>query len=136
MLQSNITQQRVSVVGEGTLLEVGVTNLLTTRTDLLVSRAIYSNDIAFLDIIKRDRPDVLLVCESGLLDTVRILILVLSPPIVTSLRIVIVRLRTNVIDVYARPIVVEGKLFRKPRRIMVKTEDDLLNAIRRKHNVH
>lgn len=132
MLQSNVTQQRISVVGEGSLFDEGVAHLLTHKTDLLVSRAIYSDDLAFLEIIKRDRPDVMLVCESGLLDTVRILILVLSPPIVMRLRIVIVQLASNVIDVYARPIVVAGKMSRKTRRIIVKTEDDLLNAVRRK----
>ena len=135
MLQSNFTQERVFIVGDGSLFDEGITHLLTHGTNLLVSHATYSDDLAFLNIIESDRPDVILVNESGSLGTKRILDLVLPHPIVMGLRIVVVRLRNNEIDVYAGPIFVAGKMSYRPRRIIVKTGDDLLNAVRRKHNV-
>ncbi len=130
MLQSNLVQQRVFVVGDGSLLDDGVTHMLTHRTDLLVSRAIYSDDFAFLNSIKSERPDVILVCESGSLDTARILDLVLAQVMAMAMavRIVVVRLRDNMIDVYARPAFVAGRMLSKPRQIIAKTGDDLLKV--------
>ena len=73
MLQSNLTERRVFVVGNGSLFDEGVIHLLTHETDLIVSRAIYSDNLAFQRMIRQDQPDVLLVCESNTMDTERIL---------------------------------------------------------------
>jgi hypothetical protein len=134
LLQSNITQQHVTIVGDGSLFDQAITQLLTRRADLLVSRSVYSDELAFLNIIRQGRPDVILVNESGSLDAVRILDLVSSHPMVMGLCIVIVRLCNNVIDVYERPIFVVEKISCSSRRIIVRTGDDLLNALRRKQN--
>ena len=134
MLDSNFTQQRVFIVGEDLLFDEGVTHLLAQRTDLLVSRAKFSDEIVFLNTIEQDLPDVILVCEFGSLDTVRILDLVSSHALVMRLLVVVIRLYNNVIEVYERQMIVAGKMHFKPHRIIAETEDDLLNAIRRKHN--
>jgi hypothetical protein len=134
MLQSNITQQRIFLVGEGLLFDEIVTQLLTFGTDLLVSRAIYSDNLAFLNIIEGNRPDAMLICDSGALDPARILALVSSHPLTTGLRTVVARLDNNVLDVYARPICVEGKMYSRPRQIIARTGNDLINILRRKYN--
>ena len=102
--------------------------MLTHRTDLLLSRAIYSNDFTSLDNINSDKPDVILVCESGPLEAARIFDLVSSYPTVIGLRIVVISLRNNVIDVYSRPTFAAGKISAKPRRITARTGDDLVSA--------
>lgn len=135
MLQSNfVQQQRVFVVGEGSLFDEGVTQLLAQETNLLVSRATYSDDPAFLNQIESDRPDVILVCESGSLDSARILALVSSHPKTRGLPVVVTRLDNNMLNVYARPVVVDGKMYSKPRRIIARTGNDLINNLRRKYN--
>ena len=111
------------------MFDEGVTHLLTQRTDFLVSRAKFSDETAFLNTIKQDLPDVILVCESGSLDAARILDLVSSQAMVMRLLVVVIQLYNNVIDVYERQMIVAGK-----HRIIAETEDDLLNAVRRKHN--
>ena len=134
MLQLAFAQQRVSIVGEGSLFDEGVAHLLADRTNFLVSRAIYSDEHAFLNIIKQDPPDVILVCESGSLDPARILDIVSSHAMMMRLLVVVIRLYNNVIDVYESHMVVAGKMYFKPQRIIAETENDLLNAVRRKHN--
>ena len=78
MSDSNFTQQHVIIVGEDSLFDEGVTNLLAQQTDLLLSRAIFSDERVFLDTVKQELPDVILVCDSGSLDAARILDLVSS----------------------------------------------------------
>jgi hypothetical protein len=134
MLDSNVTQQRIFIVGEETLFEEGVMRLLAQRTNYLVSHAKFSDEPVFLSTIKQYLPDVILVCESGSLDAARILDLISSQAMVMRLLVVVVRLYNNVIDVYERPMIVEEKMHIKSQQIIARTEDDLLNAIRRKHN--
>ena len=136
MLESNFNQKQILIVGDGSIFDEGVTRLLTQATNLLVSHPIYSDDLAFLNIIKMDnRPDVILVCEFSSLDTAHILNSVSSHPTVMGLPFVVVRNSDTVIDVYARPIIVAGKMSSKPRQIIVTKVDDLLNVVRRKYHV-
>ena len=127
MLHSNFTQ-RVIIVGDGSLFDEGIAKMLTNRTHLLLSRAICSNDFISLDNINSDQLDVILICESDLLEAAHIFDLVLSHPMAKGLRIVVIRLRNNVIDVYPRKTFVAGKISAKPRRITARTCDDLVSA--------
>jgi len=136
MSDSNFTQQHVFIVGEDSLFDEGVTNLLAQQTDLLLSHAKFSDERVFLDTIKQELPDVILVCESGSLDAARILDLVSSQTMLRRLLlvvIIVIRLHNNVIDVYERPKIVAGKINFKPRRIIAQTENDLLNIVSRKY---
>ena len=136
MLNSNFTQQHVFIVGEDSLFDEGITHLLAQQTDLLVSRGKFSDERVFLDTVKQELPDVILICESGSLDAARILDLVLSQAMLMRLLlvvIVVIRLHNNVIDVYERPKIVAGKINFKPRRILAETENDLLNIVSRKY---
>ncbi len=134
MLNSESPPQSVCIVGDGSLFQEVIELLVTERTNLLVSSAIYSDDLAFLDPIASRPLDVILVCETDSLNSKHILNSVLAFLTVTGLRIVIVRLDAPVIDVYACPTLVDGKLFGRPRRINAKSGDDLIDAIRRKRN--
>jgi hypothetical protein len=136
MSDSNFTQQHVFIVGEDSLFDEGVTNLLAQQTDLLLTHAKFSDERVFLDTIKQELPDVILVCESGSLDAARILDLVSSQALLVRLLlvvIVVIRLHNNVIDVYERPNIVAGKINFKPRQIIAETENDLLNIVSRKY---
>ena len=136
MSDSNFTQQHVFIVGEDSLFDEGITNLLAQQTDLLLSHAKFSDERVFLDTIKQELPDVILVCESGSLDAARILGLVSSQTMLRRLLlvvIIVIRLHNNVIDVYERPKIVAGKINFKPRRIIAQTENDLLNIVSRKY---
>ncbi len=136
MSDSNFTQQHVFIVGEDLLFDEGVTNLLAQRTDLLLSHAKFSDERVFLNTVKQELPDVIVVCESGSLDVARILDLVSSQALLMRLLlavIVVIRLHNNVIDVYERPKIAAGKINFKPRRIIAQTENDLLNIVSRKY---
>jgi len=134
MLNSNLSLQHVFIVGDGSILNEGVKQILTQETDMHVSSATYTDDHAFLNTIELDRPDVFLLCESDSLDPNRIVVLVSALLAAMELLIVVVRLHNNMIDVYARPASFVGVLSYKPRRIIARTGNDLVNALRRKAN--
>ncbi len=134
MLESISIQQRVFVIGDGSLLSEGVTRILEEETSLRVSCATYSDDQSFLDIIVWDKPEVILVCESGKLDVTHIFEVVLSQQFVIGLLIIIIRLSNNMIDVYANATLDGGKFIGKPKQISPMTKKNLLIAVRRNHN--
>ena len=110
MLDSNSTQPGVLIIGEGALFDEGITELLTRRTNLTVSHIVYSDEMGFLNIIKRAQPDVSLVCQSGSLDTKHILDSISVSSLIIGLCIFVVRLSSPVIDIYERPILNVGKV--------------------------
>ena len=134
MLRSNFTQQRVLIVGDGSLFESCVTYVLTDDTDFVVTRQTYSDDLVFLNTIKLNKPDVILVCESSSFDPSRILDLVSSHSMAVELPIFVVRLYKNMIDVYEDRTPSERKKSPTRKRIITRTGADLRNAIRRKYN--
>ena len=137
MLDLKNTQQLVFIVGDGSLFDSAVTQLVTHGTDLQVSHVIYSDPPTFLDLIQWDEwPETILVNESGLLEADHILGLVSaqivsSEPVIVGTRIIIVHVNVNMIDVYTHPIFVAGKILSKPRQINIRTGADLLNVVTR-----
>lgn len=127
MLDSNFTQQRVFVVGQDSLFEEGITRILE-RADILVSHAKFSDELTFLNTVKQDLPDVILVCESFSIGAARILDLV-SEQAMMSMLVVVIRLHNNTVDIYGRSMNVAGKTNSQPQRIIVETGNDLLNAV-------
>ena len=142
MLDLNSTQQSVFIVGDGSLFDSGVTQLVTHGTDLQVSHAVYSDPPTFLDQIQWDQwPETILINESGLVEANHILGLVSaqivsSEPVIVGTRIIIVRISVNLIDVYTHPIFVAGKMFSKPHRISIQTGDELLNFVKNARRDH
>ncbi len=104
MLHSNLSTKRAFIVGDGSLFEEGVTNLLTLGTDILVSRAKYTDDLALLDAVSQSRPDVILLNESSTyINPTHILDLLFATPSLSALCIIIIRLGNSMIDVYEMP---------------------------------
>ena len=130
MPDSNLTQKRVVIVGDGSLFDVGITKLLTQRTNLLVSHTIFFDDIAFLNAIKRDQPNMILMCESVSLEPEDVIASISIDPIVIGLCIFVVRLSSPIIDVYERPILNAGKISHRPRSIIARTTNDLIEILR------
>ncbi len=104
MLNLKLSTRRVFIVGDASLFEEGITKLLSFGgTELLVSGAKYTDDPAFLEVITQNQPDVILLNESTALDSAHILNLLLSAPSLTALYIIIIRLNSNLVDVYEMP---------------------------------
>lgn len=129
MPYSDQSTQRVLIFGES-IFEEGIANLLTDGADLLVSSAKYTDDLAFLDEIAQKRPDVILLNESMPQNTVRILKLLFSIPSLAGLRVIIVRLSDNLVDVYEMRQQAGAKNEYERQQINVTKRDELVAAVR------
>lgn len=114
MSHSDLSSQRVLIFGDS-IFEEGVANLHKDGVDLQVSSAKYSDDFAFLTEITEKRPDVIVLNESTPQNTVRILKLLFSIPALAGLRVIVIRLSDNMIDVYemSKQAIVEDNYKRK-----------------------
>ena len=129
MLNTNLQSQRVSIVGNSSLFEEGLSHLLTFETNLQVSDSEYFDDISFLKDISHKKPDVILLNESSRLNLARMLDLLFSIPSLSGRRVIIVRLTNNVIDVYDFPYRTHLRRFHKQRQFIVTKPEDLIAAV-------
>ena len=129
MPNSDLSTQRVLVFGDS-IFEEGVANLLKDGADLHVSSAKYTDDLAFLAEIAEKRPDVLMLHESTPKNTVRILKLLFSIPALAGLRVIVIRLSDNMVDVYEMPKRVAARNEYKRKQINVTKPDKLMKVVR------
>jgi hypothetical protein len=133
MMDSIINKFHVTVIGDGSLLSEGVTQILATETDLHISAATYSDDHPFLEIVEWIPPDAILVCDTGVVEMGHIFNVLSSQQLVMGLLIIIIRLSTNMIDCYANASFEEGKIAGELMQIMPMARSDLINMLKRNH---
>ena len=100
--RKNKPRRRVLVVGFGSLLEQGVQSLLAQEPEVQVWEVKYTDEVAFLLDVVQTRPDVILFHETGALDSDRIFDLLRAIPTRETLRVIILRSSSPVIDVYEK----------------------------------
>lgn len=98
-----LSNRHVFIVGEDMLFDEGVANLLTTRTEMRVSRAKYTDNAWLVNSVLQNHPDTLLLAESDALGSTRLLDLIFSISLLENLRVVVVRLENTIVDVYEYP---------------------------------
>ena len=118
MPNSNFPSRRVLIFGES-IFEEGIARLLESGAGLQVLGARYTDDFAFLNEIAQKQPDVIMLNESTPQNTAQILKLLFSIPSLASLRVVVIRLSNNMIDVYEMP-----------KRFAVTKQDELVAIVR------
>ena len=129
MSHSDFSTQRVLIFGES-ILEEGIANLLGNGDDMQVSSAKYTTELAFLDEIAQKQPDVIMLNESTPLNTTRILKLLFSIPSLARLRVIVIRLSDNMIDVYEMPKHFEAGKEIEREQFNITKPDELVTAVR------
>ena len=119
MLPSNLSLQRISIVGDNSLFEEGVAHLLTLGTDLAVSGITYTDDLSFLNAISHNKPDAILLNESTTFDVCHILELLFTESSLSARYVIVIRLDNNTVDVYEMP-----------KRFVITKRDELINVVR------
>lgn len=127
---SNLSSRRVFIVGDNSLFEEGIAQLLAFGTDLSVSNTKYTDDPAFLDTIAQNQPDVILLNESTSQNTAAILKLLFSIPSLVGLRVIIVRLSDNIVDVYEMPKQAVARNETERQQFNITNPDELMSVVR------
>lgn len=129
MTHSDHATQRILIFGES-IFEEGLANLLSDGADLQVSSSRYTDELEFLYKIAKKRPDAIVLNESTPLNTARILKLLFSIPSLTDLRVIIVRLNDNLVDVYEMPKQAVAKNEYERQQINVTNQKELVAVVR------
>lgn len=119
MFRPILSIQRVCIVGEDSLFEEGIKNLLTLGTDLSISNVKYTDDSSLMKSINEAKPDVILLSESTLPDHAHILEMLLSNQTLTAMFAIVIRLSSSVVDVY-----------NMPKRFAITKSDELVAVVR------
>jgi hypothetical protein len=117
MLQSpcSCSSQFVYVLGNGSMLDEGVTHVLSSKTTMDVSGRVYKDDATFLEDVQLSRPEV-------------ILNLLLSVSSLIGMRVIFISLYNNLIDVYdRRPD--QDAVYDRQRMIIAATSNDLVDLV-------
>ncbi len=93
---------RVLILGDGSLFDNGLTNLLTHEDSIVVSNLTYSSDVTFVSEFMLERPEVLVLFEGGPLSVSRVFELIEDVPELTHLRVITVLSDNNSVYVYEK----------------------------------
>lgn len=108
------------------IFEEGIAHILRLVNGLHVSGEKYTNEISFLENIEQTQPDVILLNETSQPFSTRLLDLLFSLPTRSERRIIVVRLNSNVIDVYDFHCRGLFKIFDARKQFIVTNRDDLV----------
>ena len=123
----------VFVMGCGSLFDEGIMHRLTLNSRLQVTSRKYIDDATFLKDMRLVIPDVVLLSEYNPLDFRHIIDLLPSVSSSVDLRVIVVRLYNNVIDVYDKSAnQIAGQTTFRCYSIVASTWDDLFNLVSRK----
>ena len=111
-------KRRILVVSTGSLLDVGVERVLQDVDSFDVRSMVYTNHSALVEAIARIQPDAIILSQSEALTATEVLELLDNTPTPATLRIVVVHMDSNTIDLYQK------------KRIIATHRDDLVATIR------
>lgn len=121
--------QHILILG-ASIFEEGIADLLKVGIDLKISSIKYTDDLALLYDIKQSQPDAILFSETAALNPPRILKLLFSIPSQVGLRVIIIRLSNNMIDVYAVPKQGIASRVYERQQFMVTKQAELVAVVR------
>lgn len=130
MLQTQPSTQHVFIVGDNTLFEECITQLLTHKTGLQVTSIKYTDELTLLDYITLHQPQVIILNESSLLVPISFFRLLLTTHLMTAVRLIILRNSDSVMDIYN---ISQQKRIRRPcerRQFTLSKQHDLLMAVK------
>jgi hypothetical protein len=107
--------------------------LIALGTNMSVAYVNFANESLLLNYIVHYKPGTVLLTESGSFDSAHVLELLSQHPSAMGSSIVIIRLCNNVIDIYEKPDLAKGMMFRQVRQINARNKDDLLSAMSSKY---
>jgi hypothetical protein len=128
MVNINLSTQHI-LIFETSIFEEGIVHLLTKAYGLQVSYTRYTNELAFLDEIVEYRPGMILLNESTRLNRAHIFKLLFSILSLAGLRIIVIRLGNNMIEMYALPKQVVERNAYERQQYNIARQDELVAVL-------
>lgn len=94
--------KRVLVIGDGSLFDDGIIYLLNYQPNLILTHAKYQDDVSILHAVEQNQADILILAWVGPMNLKYILGMLMSVQTSAQIRLVVLRLETNQIEIYER----------------------------------
>lgn len=118
MPRSSSASRRVLLIGDSSVLTEAIAMWLMSELNLEVSGLTYTDERAFVDAVRRVRPEVVVLIETPSLDPARFYQLLHSLPFEQALRAIVVHQDNQPLDVFDR------------QRVMPTGSQDIVRLIR------
>jgi hypothetical protein len=120
----------VYILGDGLLFDEIIAHMLTSITCLRVISRVYDSETVFLTDVDLHQPDVILLNESELFDFEQILASLLKVSLTTDLRVILVGLNDNIINIYDLPACQKNRWSAVPPvRMVITSSNELLDLV-------
>ena len=124
---SHSSPVKIFVLGDGSLLDEGIGNMLKLHPQLDVTRIPYIDDARLHDLAYLEHPYTILINEFDALDIVHITSLIFSVPSAFFRRVIVVRGRNSRLDVYDGPTTQAPAVVGQRKSVVVKTKEEFIN---------
>jgi hypothetical protein len=131
MCSSLASPLKVFVLGNGSLLDEGISNMLILHSQLNVIRIVYTDGGTLYDLVEVEHPCAIFVNEFDELDTKYVIRLIFSVPSVFVRCVIIFQIENSKLDVYARPANPALAMMYRRKSVVVSTKDDFINFVHR-----
>lgn len=91
---------KIFVLGNGTLLDEGISNILVDQSQLSVTRVLYTNDNTLYDLVNFEHPYAIILNEFDTLDVQHVIRLIFSLPMAFVRYVIVVHIENNKLDIY------------------------------------
>jgi hypothetical protein len=118
---------RIFVLGDGTLLDEGISSMLILHSQLSVTRILYTDDNTLYDRVNFEHPYAIFINEFDALDTERVVRLIFSVPLAFVRYVIVVHIENSKLDVYDRPITPALAMMYRRKSIVVNTTEEFIN---------
>jgi hypothetical protein len=126
MPHSHPSPVKIFVLGNGSLLDDGITNILIAHSQLSVTRISYTDDHTLYDLVNFERPYTIFITEFDALDIGHVIKLIFSAPSAFVRWIVVVHAEYSMLDVY-RPTTLAPVTRYQRKSIVVNTKEEFIN---------
>jgi hypothetical protein len=124
----NSLPAKIIVLGDGSLLDEGISNMLTLNSSFSVSRIRYTNDDVLYDLVNLEHPNAVFIAEFGALDISHTINRIFSIPSTFIKYVVVVHAEHSRFDVYENTAATYTPIPTYQMRSMaINTKDELIN---------
>jgi hypothetical protein len=118
---------RIFVLGNGSLLDEGIGNLLVPHPQLSVTRILYTDDHTLYDLVNSEHPYAIFINEFDGLDIGRLIRLIFATPSSFVRCVIVAHAEKNKFDVYDRPTMPALAMMYRRKSVVVDTIEELID---------
>ena len=127
MSHSYPSSVKICVLGNGSLLDEGISDMLSPHSQLSVTRISYTDDNTLYDLVNFEHPYAIFINKFDALDIGRVINLIFSVPAAFVRCIFVAHIEYSKLDVYYRPITRSPDMSYQRESVMVNTKEELID---------